>query len=612
MNARRGRAVTLVVVLATVVAVVVAAGWFFREPIAERMLAGLDETHVGTVGPDGFDETYDHSRAGRDARLRVMVPPGAAPEGTEVRVRVVSDRTRLGVEVPEGLLQATGLSADIELDGGALQPAEPVLVEIATPAEQQGGDPVVAATRTDGVYEPLTTTSWGEGAQVIHRAEMAHLSLVTFFRVDVGGVLDGIRGAWDSLLGRSAQPECVGRTVTVNGRDYSAGTARKVEGSTITAETSDAVWPCLDTGPSGEMVLALHSNSPVGWKVRADPRPVSAWATGTAINDLISGVVAHSVTDLSGAEGFVLPGMTTHLVYDQPARQLALTQDPLPGLLMALAYGIDQAMTVMRGAPVTAGDPPIDRGVRSQVERLFDEAASSDQIASVMAGRDIGDCFLALLDHMGDSEDTATLASGVITCFQAVLGDGPLDALLGVALGTLTGGVQLVAGNLMGAWQTVTGDHRVAVVVTGGAGDDDEAGPSPGGRDAVGAGGGGHDAPMDAGMRILQPTWQRHGARLVLLPDWTGSYAMNSGAVTGGEWAVTWERISETEVEVTIGDQTSSYERSLGESGPVPGATYRARMSPDGATLQLTRTSGTGFESVELCSSEAMTRQCGA
>src|SRR5699024_8766626 len=126
VNARRGRAVTLVVVLATVVAVVVAAGWFFREPIAERMLAGLDETHVGTVGPDGFDETYDHSRAGRDARLRVMVPPGAAPEGTEVRVRVVSDRTRLGVEVPEGLLQATGLSADIELDGGALQPAEPV------------------------------------------------------------------------------------------------------------------------------------------------------------------------------------------------------------------------------------------------------------------------------------------------------------------------------------------------------------------------------------------------------------------------------------------------------------------------------------------------------
>src|SRR5690625_7886964 len=137
------------------------------------MLAGLDETHVGTVGPDGFDETYDHSRAGRDARLRVMVPPGAAPEGTEVRVRVVSDRTRLGVEVPEGLLQATGLSADIELDGGALQPTEPVLVEIATPAEQQGGDQVEAATRHDGVTGPLHSPSRDEGAPVCTRTTVA-------------------------------------------------------------------------------------------------------------------------------------------------------------------------------------------------------------------------------------------------------------------------------------------------------------------------------------------------------------------------------------------------------------------------------------------------------
>ena len=599
---RRSPGILIVAVL-LVVALTAALAWHFRAPLQQRAFHNLSESLLGTVGPTGFDVTVEENRLGRSERIRVSVPPGAAPEGTEVAVQVVHDRTRLGMPELDGLLAGIGLSVDITLDGGTVQPEKPVIVEITTPAAELGHDPVVASTLENGTLTPLRTTSRPDGDLVIHTAEMDHLSLASFFRVDLSGVVDSVRSTWDSMMGRSDQPDCVGESVTVGGRTYSAGTARTVEGRTITSDSSDAVWPCLEAGPEDTMIVTLQNNYPVGWAVRAEPRPVNARAHGTAIDDLVSGILAHSLSDLTRTEGYVLPNMTTHLVYEQPARYIGLEQDPLPGLLMSLAFGIDQALTVFRGAPTNAGKVPPDPGVRAQLRGMMDRGASNDELAAVMANRDIADCFLALLDHAGQTDDMASFVNGVVTCFQSTLGDRMVDKLVGVALGTLTGGLQLVAGQLLGAWNRANGDFRVGIVITG-----DEPTDSP----EVATEGPGNDTPMDEGMQILIPTWQRHGASLTLVPDWTGRLRMNSGAVTGGEWAVRWERESATEVTVIVGEQLSAYPESLGSSGPVPGATYSARMSSDGTRLSLTRSSGDGFDSVELCSSEAMGPDCGA
>ncbi|MFI8694244.1 hypothetical protein [Dietzia maris] len=607
MMAGRRRAVAFSVVVTVVVALVVAAGLYLRDPMQEAALRGLDETHIGTVGANGFDQTYEYSALGRSESIRVAVPFGAAPEGTEVRVRVVYDRAKLGIGELGGLLVGTGLTADINLDGGAVQPTAPVIVEIFDPTEELGGDPVLASTLEGGRYEPLRTTSWSDGNRVIHRAEMDHLTPVMFFGVDLGGLVGGVRRAWDSMMGRSERPDCVGKTVTVGGRDYSAGTALRVEGERFTGEMSDAVWPCLEVGPDGNMVVTLQNNNPVGWAVHSEPRPVNAWAAGTAIDDLVSGVAAHAMTDLTRTQGFILPNMTTHLSYDRPARFIGLEQDPLPGLLMSLAFGIDQSLTALRGAPTNAGRMAPDSGVRAQVRQLMDRAASNDEIAAVMTNRDIGDCFLALLDHIGQSDDLSSFVNGVVKCFQVTLGGGVLDKLAGMALGTISGGLQLVVGQLTGAWNAVSGDQRVGVVITGGERDDGVSSTSE-----VPAGELGNDTPMDVGMQILMRTWQRHGAALQLAPDWTGRLKMNSGAFTGGEWIVRWDGVSATEVTVRVGQQLTAYPQSLGSNGPVPGSTYSARMSSDGTRLTMNRLSGDGFDSVEFCSSEAMGQDCGA
>lgn len=705
--AKLGLALMLTVVLGFV------GGCGFGGGAREQAILEFDETYVSSMGPDGFDESFGPGTLGLDESIRVTIPPEAAPEGTEVRVRVVFDRPKVGMTNGGGLMQRAGLTADIDLDGGAVQPAVPVIVEVSEQEDEAGEDPMVAATVNDGVYEPLRTTRLSRDGYVVHRAEMDHLSIASFFRVDTSGVSRAVSGAWDRISAATDRPDCVGRSVTIDTREYTAGLARRIDGNRITGDTSEAVWPCLEVDSAGNMLVTLESNGPVGWKIRSRPEPGAVWSTGTAFDDIAAGVVATSMSEVSGSDGFVMPGMVANLRYAEPAQQIELTQDPLPGLLLSLAYGIDQSIGLF-GAEV---------------------GAAAD---AAVSAKDLGDCFLSLLDAGGDIDDASATVDAVITCFQTSLGDGPFDKLVGVALGALTTGLQLVVGGFSGAWDTVRGEARLAVVIDGGEGAPDAGGSaqvfqSPTGNITCQIGGqfsgrfggdvaprgactamtftgdapkpdctsdgnvtaleraaaldsrgnavqglcaGGqpfamstrsadlpvlgygqsrsddrvrctsrrdgmtcedletgqeftiasegillngssprglaNDSPMDGSMRIVNTTWQRHGGSLRLAPDWTGRLAVNSGAMTGGEWAVRWERVSDTELRLTVGSQVSSYPQSLGDAGPVPGSRYSATMTPGGSRLRMRLLSGPGMESLELCSSTAMGRDCGA
>ncbi len=213
------------------------------------LLGSCTATEENGATSNGEATVTDEGISLETSSFRISAPPGVAPEGTSVTVREVED------DIPGEWSKFTtrqGPAAEILLEGGTVQPEQPITVEFLNvePSETT----FILHEEGDGAV-PLETTR-GDGVVV----QASHLSKFWAAAANVGDFSGWVLDQMTYFTGmNSPRPNC-----------FRADGAYPEFEATISPVRGDAVWPCLKNGPSG-IDLEITGNNALAWTVSATP-----------------------------------------------------------------------------------------------------------------------------------------------------------------------------------------------------------------------------------------------------------------------------------------------------------------------------------------------------
>jgi hypothetical protein len=350
---------------------------------------------------------------------------GVAPSGT-----TVSMQTGAGPLPPEvgNVLTTTGDSVQISLNDGAIQPVSPVkltfVVDVAAAQDaiSNGDAPVVFSRSADGTTE-LLTGSYDDATHTI-TATTTHFSSFWPDWFNPSKFFSGVVDSAKQLLGVAhPQPDCVGKLAVSQGVTY-----------TVSSVTDDVAWPCI-SGDDSQLTLTLYSNSSLVYRVRTTPATSGTPAaelnlTGIAATAIYKELFARyadkeSVLPASGSVDFAFDA-------NDPPQDGALLSEPALAMVAVLVLGLE-----------TAGKP---FGL-SVVSKVTENSGALECISS-MAVAPV-------------SQDPVEIVKATLTCMQQLS-----DTALQLVVGTLIGGIGVLASMIQGMWSEVTGTNQATFTVT--------------------------------------------------------------------------------------------------------------------------------------------------
>ncbi|MFJ5986007.1 hypothetical protein [Lentzea sp. NPDC092896] len=413
-------AVVVVLACATTAVIAVRSGWF---------RSGSSATDSATVGRDGVDLTV--------GGVHVHGPAGVAPEGTTLTVHAT---TAASPDLSSTI--TTNTASGVEISLGGRQPEKPLELRFpVTGTPPEGQHAALVTTPSDGSGPHLMPASFDAATNTI-TATTEHLSSFWPTFVDLraaGRVADEFVG---KALGiTSARPECAGAPAT-----DPSGMKIAIDGD-YSATAKPVLWPCVSV-ENGQMTVALTSNSPLPWRVRAAP---SATLEPQGEIDPAKAVVLagyHALaTKRPYAEGLLIPG--SEMKYRFPVSSLPATVegqvDVGTWLVMDLVFAVQAIMALFH----------VDLG------------AVTDDVAVLGCLGDAVDA--AKLDGKPGADAVAALAKAALSCLEPVakaLG-GALSTAASFVLLVLSSGAALVFGGLQGTVMSLTGTDRFKIALTG-------------------------------------------------------------------------------------------------------------------------------------------------
>jgi hypothetical protein len=350
---------------------------------------------------------------------------GVAPSGTTVSMQTVA--TSLPPDAGKAL-NATGDSIQISLNEGAVQPVSPVeltfVVDAAKAQEaiSKGDAPVVLSQSANGTTE-LLAGSYDAATHTI-TATTTHFSSLFPSWFDPAKFFSEVVDSTKQLLGvGSPRPDCVGKSAVSQGVTY-----------TVSSVTGDVAWPCI-SGDDSQLKLTLYSNSSLVYRVRTTPA-----TSGTPAPELnLTGIAATTIykelfARYANKESVLPASGSVDFAFDpyNPPQDGALLSEPTLAMVAVLVLGLE-----------TAGKP-FGLSVVSKVTENGGplECISGTAVASA-------------------SQDPVEIVKATLTCIQQVG-----DTALQLVVGTLLGGVGVLASMTQGIWSEVTRTNEGTFTVT--------------------------------------------------------------------------------------------------------------------------------------------------
>ncbi|WP_328814274.1 hypothetical protein [Rhodococcus sp. NBC_00297] len=536
-------------------------------------------TSVVEVGAGGFsvEETV------KETSVAISGSAGVAPAGTHLNLEVFANSSSaLMNETLDEYLSWSPGGIKLTFDAG-LQPAQPVTITFtlprtATPESVDRNTLVGLRQSADGSIAvlPVQHTSLDDNHYQF-TVVTDHFSGIVVAGLDPGKWFDAAFTGVQQWLNVGDKPDCFGDEVTIAGVRYRAEGALVVQGRTITDRSSEQIYACV-VDRNGSPGVRLTSADNVSWAVRSDPEP-----TKSEIGELnIESNIADDVSRFASGEDFLIPGGSLELTYPTMPDLIQAKVDPGPMLVLSTIFGVTQLLSVLG---------------------MNDWATTSAMIATAAS------CVSGEANAFKDNEPVQYVSShlGCITGAVSEVLEKKVGAILAapviVVLNALNGGVQLVVGQTTGAARSIAsglfgseifGAESIAILVSAEESqsevrplDDPVKVPT--------------DEPMDA--TNIAKAWTSKGARLTLIPNYTGTLNFNSGCCNEREWSIAWDQ-SGADVTLRVGE----LKRSQGTVSPqlVPGDTVMAKVDNGVMSIYVPDEYGQTYE-VRVCTAETVT-----
>jgi hypothetical protein len=314
------------------------------------------------VGGEGF--------VARIAGVTVSGPAGVAPEGTEVRLEAID--APLPTDVTE-FSAAVGTAISLTLDGGKLQPAEPLEVEFTVPESE---DPVfvIGEDSSTGTGTAFVESEWDPERRVV-TATVDHLSWFSPVAVDEEKFSDKVADWIEQSAGvNTARPECVGAD-------------EKLRFSSI---PDNIVWPCAEER-GGAVEWSLQSNSGLVWEVLTEPQADYEPLTALTLSGIATIELAKTV-----AAG--LKGDTVLLPLETLKGSFELGEAPYT-IALQVEPGLSQVTTLLFGLSMMFPSKWLD--LISQAECLVDVVKTATSSPSGESWRTVWGCVASILTGAG-------------------------------------------------------------------------------------------------------------------------------------------------------------------------------------------------------------------
>lgn len=402
------------------------------------------------VRADGVNVTVETD----SGSLTVIADSDVAAAGTELIVTPSAATSTGG----ESALQAED-GAKITL-GSDLQPQSPISLAFAIPESNKTFDAlgddvdavIVAVSEGDEASTELLPATWDSRTRTLS-AQTTHLTSFFPGTLDYSGLRTTVRDNVDGFVGRKVDaPSCYGKPVKIGEVTYETA-----------APEEDTVWPCVGER-GGNLVVTLHSNSPLGWIVRSEP----AASDRKELTDLSAGAAVNSV-----AYGSLLSSAVGDGVLLFPLGSSELTFTP-PNVPRTLDLRVEAAMTL------------VDIGVHG-TSMVWGGNALADA-TNPGTVEDAANCLgnPITFEQIGSASDTeaGALSRKALDCATTGTDLGIKSSFLGISeagrkvMGNVIGGIaslpksaSLLATTVQGLGGEFTGKNSATVVIRASGGD---------------------------------------------------------------------------------------------------------------------------------------------
>lgn len=264
------------------------------------------------AGPRAFEREV--------AGVRVTAAPGAVPDGTETTIARTEAPNPLA-PLRAGSITALAPGVDIELDGGATQPGEPLRVAIDVDSSVVAPDGVVGVVLQSRGAEPEFVRGEWDAASSEVVADVPHLSSIWPVQLDVDKIVrDASTYVMESTGIQSARPPCTDDEPSIDGRTYSV------------VQPAQA-WVCLSEDAGG-LQVDVSANSPVPFQITSRPSASSSVPiTDLGDGSVFGAAIARALSPRSSGGGLVGGGVGTRFGFD-PAAPSTMTFRSDPPLLL--------------------------------------------------------------------------------------------------------------------------------------------------------------------------------------------------------------------------------------------------------------------------------------
>lgn len=322
----------------------------------------------------------------------------------------------------DGVESLTRLAARITLDDGRLQPSAPLTIAIRVPdgsAPPDDAEVGFVLLSEDGALDYVRGQFDPNASAVV--ADVPHLSWLWPVKLDVGKVVDQAMTAVLEATGlQTARPDCVDKPATVSGGTYSV------------VQPAQA-WVCLAAAGGRSLQVDVVANSPVPFKIAADPSPSRSQPITELGNQSVAGTaLLRGLRLVNPSEGVIGPGIISRFVYDRGvSANLRFRSEP--GLLLVQIL-------------VATLEPVLDA---KKIETLGKLQCFNDLVSTAerrgLTPSTAGDITRAFLSCAGELADLTPVGSVLLALLSAV--------------------PQAFAGSVLGVVMEFTGEAKFSVAI---------------------------------------------------------------------------------------------------------------------------------------------------
>jgi len=378
--------------------------------------------------------------------VRVTAPVGSVPDGVEVEVvrqRIPNPLSAAGVG---GVQSLSRQAARITIDGGRLQPTAPLTIAIQVPEGNASANSLPVGfvlLSEDGALDYVRGRFDPSASAVV--AEISHLSWVWPVRFDAGKTVDDAMTALVEATGlETSRPDCVDKSAVVSGESF-------------TVLQPAQAWVCLEAGSGRTLQVDIIANSPVPFKIAANPSPArSQPITDLGDQSVAGAALLRGLRLVDPSEGVIGPGINSRFVFHRPVSS-SLSFRSEPGLLVVQIL-------------VATLEPVLDSKRLETLGKL--------------------ECFHGLVDAAQGRRLTLSKAGEITRAFLSCAGElADLTPVGSVLLALLSSAPQAFAGSVLGVVMGFTGEASFAVAIDAqrsGSGGDIIMGPGTAGSYSIG------------------------------------------------------------------------------------------------------------------------------